>query len=361
LKSRQTPTGSVLKKGVRAFMGKWLLRILVALLVLALPSHFLFPSKKDDQQPSEETVHRAASSIRKNINVLSNLGETTITPILDFINTQTGLACGLRNIKYGEVTADLQYDLFIGFCFDIKGEKIFNYESSGWKERKISHVHEGVFTWSKWHSCLALNNLFLNEQSMDEIESFEMLTGKITALNPEKDPLIQAVFFTLYKKYGRDFLIEINDAVPLYRESKEELIFAVESGQYSGTFGIDGYFRKSIAGGYPISIYYRSFNKGKYPAITVSGENIAFIPEKSMNREGAAFVIDFMSSEIFQSFIEESAFTPVTVDNLQVGDHFSRLPEEVIPVECDPEGLEDFIDAWKQIAFPEATVDLISD
>jgi len=351
-------------------MKQLFLSILFSLLFFSAPAFFSCSSYKGDTMVPEEPLYKAPSQIKKTIEVFSNFDRDMIIPVIQFINSSTGLSCSLTAKSEGIKVLKGKYDLFIGTCFQDDPVNIVNYSSGTWSKIGSSFYKDGVFIWSKWHSCLAVNSIFTEELNIEvpntlpveAAHELPLLIGKITTVNPVNDPLLLSVFSTLYRTYGKDILIDINNMVPLYRSSREELIFAVESGQYPAVLGIDGYFQNSISKGYPISIVYSSFSKEKYPVTTVSGNNIVFIPADANNREGAKYIIDFMASSIFQSFLLNSYFMPILKTSPQTGnqDLSTDEPEKVLPLECDKSGLEELKQVWEELAFPKGTKKILN-
>ena len=321
-----------------------------------MPVHFIYSSsKKEETEPQkEDQSYRAPSNIKRRVNVLSNLEESSVLPVLEFINSQTGLSCRLIQWTDDFSHQEGEFDLFLGICSGVIRENIYNYSSNTLNSIDPTLYRDGVLTWSKWYSCIALNTLFAEEFVLDLKE----LTGKITMVKPENDPLLFIVLYTLYRKYGRPILEDINGIIPLYRNSREELVFTIESGQYPAVLGIDGYFRESIEKGYPIRILYSSISELKYQVTTVSGDNIAFIPESAENRHGAEYILDFLTSSAFQSFLEKTHFTPVLLTTVA---STQEPPANVLPADCDLSDVEEFKQMWTEIAFPEVIKDFVDE
>lgn len=316
-------------------------------------------SKKAEEKPAEEPAFQVPSGVQKKITVFSNLNNSSISPVLEFINSKTGLSCRLHENSGKNYLPDVNYDIFIGFCVNDRSIKIYNYNSPAWDAVPAEYHKIGVYTWSKWYSCLAVNTVLMKNFTIHRSNALKKLIGKVTTANPVTDLLTLAVLNTLYQAYGTEILIEINNSIPLYMETGEDLIFAIESGRYSSAIAIDGYFRNSINRAYPIGIFYESFIIEKYPVTTVSGTNTAFIPETSSNREGAGYVIDFMAGSTFQTFIAGACFTPVlAVGGGEEESQFPPEPEKTLLFECSLSGMDELIKKWEDIIYPEGLEDI---
>ena len=326
-------------------------RLLFLFLMLS-PHLSVHPSsEKKESIIEEEKSSRAPSNIKKRVGVISNFEQATISPLLEFISSQTGLECrliGQLSIPEDAATAQGEdYDLFLGTCPQRIPAKIMKRNTKALKGLDPSLYRDGILIWSRWYSCIAVHRLF-----SDEIElNIEKLKGKITTLDPQKDRLLWLVLYTLYDTYGKEILEDINSLIPLYRESREELIFTIESGSYPSILGIDGYFTESIKKGYPIDLVYSSFSKDKYPVITVAGENIAYIPRSAENPEGADYILDFLMGTPFQSYLAEKSFQPSRFEK--------QKPQNTIPVQCNLDRADEFHTQWMEIAFPEIIEEMV--
>ena len=261
--------------------------------------------------------------------------------------------------RYKNQLTQFTYDLFFGTCVEVDYTRIYDYISTSWKDVDQSYHKNGVYTWSIWKSCIAYNTLFSKEFALEAPNALETIIGKLSAIDPLKDQLLFFVFYTLYQTYGEQILVDIDNAIPQYRESKEELIFTIESGQYPVVIGIDGYFRDPLSRGYPIKILYSSFNEEKYPVTTVTGNNIIYIPENTTNRKGAEFVIDFMATEIFQSYLVHTYFTPILGNALanDTLERFRKKSDNAMNLSCDEKGFDEFKQRWESLIFLEAKED----
>jgi hypothetical protein len=278
------------------------------------------------------------------------MDQAIISPLLDFIDAQTGLECRLSIQDNFFIPSEGKYDLFMGICPQGGPAKIFHYRSKALRDLDSDLFENGVLVWSRWYSCIAVNRLFSEEIKLEQ----KRLEGKMTSVNPEKDRFLWLVLYTLYRKYGKAILEDINALIPLYKDSQQDLIFTIESGGYPAVFGIDSYFKQSIEKGYPIDIFYSSFSPERYPSITVTGNNIAYIPEGAENLEGAGFILDFLIGSAFQSFISQTSFWPVLHS-------VKEEPKGVIPVECDVKESETFNILWREIAFPGIIREMIEE
>jgi len=307
-------------------------------------------SKKKEPGTKQESTPKVPSSIKKRVEVLSNMNQEIISPLLDFIDTQTGLQYRLSIQENFFFASERHYDLFIGTCPQVESIKISRYKSKALSSLDPALYANGVLVWSRWYSCIAVNRLFSEEIDFEQ----KKLKGKITSVKLENDRFMWLVLYTLYRKYGKAILEDINALIPLYKESRQELIFTIESGGYPSVLGIDGYFKKSIEKGYPIDIFYSSFSPEKYPSITVAGENVAFIPEGAENTEGAGYVLDYLTGSAFQSFLLQTPFWPVLHSD-------KEEPKDVIPIECDMKENEAFETLWREIAFPEIIQEIVEE
>lgn len=318
----------------------------------------LFSSSRPKEKeivPSEE-IQKAPSSVRKKVAVLTDLDDQLIIPITSFINTNTGLSITLLKEK---PLSDSQYDLYMGMCTPEQIPVISAYRSPVWDKIESFSHHQGVFTWATWHSSVAINTLFFEDREIPVSRLLEDYTGKLTTINPLNDSLMLLVFFTLNEIYGSEIIEDICSVVPIYQENRDSLVFSIESGQYPITLGIDGYSRKSISEGYPLELSYASFGGEKYPRTTVRGENIAFIPKQTRNMKGAEFIIDFLGSETFQDHLENTCFTPVLHPQAE-RENSTPSAGSVIPAKCSSSGFDEFKKLWVEIAYPEGTINLIS-
>jgi ABC-type Fe3+ transport system substrate-binding protein len=319
-------------------------------------------SKKDDSDVKPEQFYKAPSHIKKTVYIFTDFDSYIILPLLQFINEQTGLSCSLTTQKKKTSTAD-NFDLYIGTCMTFDQKDIAEYSSKAWSRLDTTLHKNGVFIWSAWYSCVAYNSLLKETMDLYTSNDLSELIGEITTIFPVNDNFLLIIFYTLYQTYGEEIIEDLNNAIPLYRKNAEELIFTVESGQYPVVLGIDGYFRSSISKGYPLRLLYSSFAEDKYPVTTVSGNNIAFISSKADNRDGAEYIIDFLGSTLFQSYLAENNFTPVmsiTVEDMETEIEEIK-PDKVIPAMCDRHGFEEFKKTWTQIAYPEGIEGLFDD
>jgi hypothetical protein len=326
--------------------------LLLFLFLILCPHLWVQPSsKKKEPIIEEEKSYRAPSNIKKRVGVISNFEQGTISPILEFINAQTGLECRLiRQLNIPQDNAAAQgedYDLFLGTCPQRIPEKIMKRNAKALKGLDPSLYRDGVLIWSRWYSCIAVNRLFSEEIELNP----EKLKANLTTVDPQKDRLLWLVLYTLYDAYGKGILEDINNLIPLYRESPEELIFTIESGSYPSVLGIDGYFTESIKKGYPIDLVYSSFSRNKYPVTTVAGENIAYIPRSSENPEGADYILDFLMGTLFQRYLAERSFRPALSEN--------QKPQNTIPAQCNFDRADEFHTQWMEIAFPEIIEEMI--
>ncbi len=331
---------------------------LFVFVIIAPVPGILFSSSRPKEQkmvPPGDT-QKAPQSVRKNVVVLTDLDDPLITPIIDFINTSTGLSISLLKEK---PLSDSQYDLYMGVCTPEQIPVISAYRSTVWEKTDSFSRQQGVFIWALWHSSVAINTLFFEDRDRVVSRLLTDYTGKLTTINPLNDSLMLLVFFTLTEVYGNEIIEELCSVVPIYQEDRNSLAFSIESGQYPIALGIDGYFRKSMSEGYPLELSYAPFGGDKYPETTVRGENIAFIPEYARNMKGAEYVIDFLGSEIFQGHLEGTCFTPVQHGRADLEDS-ARSAGNVIPVKCSATGFEKFKKLWLETAYPEGVINLIS-
>jgi hypothetical protein len=310
--------------------------------------------KEQESAPPEDT-QKALPSVRKNVAVLTDLDDPLIAPIIDFIDTVTGLSLSLPKEKH---LPDGQYDLYMGACTPEHIPAISDYRSPVWEKTDSSFHRQGVFVWAQWHSSVAINTLFFDDREIVVSRLLTEYTGKLTTLNPIHDSLMLLVFYTLAEIYGNEIIEELCGVVPIFQEERNSLAFSIESGQYPIALGIDGYFRKSISEGYPLELSYAPFGEDKYPRTTVRGENIAFIPDHARNMQGAKHVIDFLGDEIFQRHLEGTCFTPVLHRGEEREDS-ARSTGNVIPAKCSAPGLEEFKKLWLETAYPEGVKNLI--
>jgi len=341
-------------------MKRWLVFIIFSFVFFSAIPLLYCSSKKAEEKPAEEPAFKVPSGVPKKITVFSNLNISSISPILEFINSKTGLRCSLNEKSGKSYLPEGNYDIFIGLCVKDRSIKIYNYNSQTWDAVPAKYHKSGIYTWSKWYSCLAVNSVIAEGFTIHRSNILKRLIGKVTAANPVNDLHTLAVLNTLYQAYGPEILIEINNSIPLYMETREDLIFSIESGQYSGAIAIDGYFRDSINKGYPVGIFYESFIIEKYPVTTVSGTNAAFIPEASSNREGAGYVIDFMAGVTFQTFIANTYYTPVlAVNGEDEGkSQFPPEPQKTLLFECSSSWMDALKKKWENIISPEGLEDI---
>jgi ABC-type Fe3+ transport system substrate-binding protein len=190
-------------------------------------------------------------------------------------------------------------------------------------------------------------------------DALHTLFGKLTAMDPGKDLMTNAILSALYLRYGRDVVEDIAETIPVYRSTREELVFSVESGQYAAALGAEGFFRSSVARGYPLTIDFGSLNAGRYPATTVFGRNVAFIPRSASNREAAEFLIDFMADETFQSFLADTPFVPLNPELLAKKGVRIGFPASVVEWAYDEKDLTEARLLWEALALPESVKNLI--
>lgn len=329
--------------------------------------------KKHEVEPAGDELEKktpgpestAPREMKKALRVLSDLDKQLMEPIIELINSATGLECIL--VESGS------FDVFAGFFSHYPAEKILHYHSARWgkKQRESGHSSinfaskNGVYTWSLWQSCFVFNKVLVQETEpaaggktpaqKDDQEKIspvpEELQGKITAMDPRADPLTLSVFYTLYKKYGIKVLRDLDRLIPVYYESRTRLTQAVESGRYAGAYTIDGYFNASVHRGYPLRITSTSISPLRYPLTAVQGKNTAFIPRASHNPEGAKLFIDFLAADMLQEHLEKSAFIPIAASTVPKAEEGKQV--EFLPAEYHPEQCKELIETWENIAFPE--------
>lgn len=322
--------------------------LLLLLIFLTIPFLLSYSARKEGEGVEEEKTFIVPPEIKKDVVLLSNLEDSIIGEIINFMNSKTGLSCQLINLEGSKIQKET-YDLFLGSGIPYDTENILNYHSRAWVSINPIYINNGIYVWSTWNGSFILNNLFA-ENTSDNANLLKNYQGKITTINPLRDPLVLIFFYTLYKHYGEGIIIDINNSIPIYLNSREELIFALESGQYPGALGIEGYFKKSVEKGYPLSVIYGGFAGDRYKKTSVSGKNIAFIPKNSSNVEGAGHIVDFMASSIFQKFLDLTPFNPIYNDTNET--LTGQTGDFLIP-DLDEEGLEEFKRIFEGIAFPE--------
>jgi ABC-type Fe3+ transport system substrate-binding protein len=179
--------------------------------------------------------------------------------------------------------------------------------------------------------------------------------------DPADDVLTLAIIGTLYRHYGKEILIDLNNTIPVYKDSGEDLVFTIESGQYSGAIGIFGYFKQSMLTGYPINIFYESYAPNKYAVTTVSGTNIVYIPETSSNKEGSEFLTDFLAKSIFQTFLLNTYHTPIIEVSVEeeTGILFPEAPDNTLPFDPEISTFEEVLIIWKEILYPEGAKEIV--
>jgi hypothetical protein len=349
-----------------AFLPARLLAALALLALLPLPAPGPSGSqKKKEPRPKEpapaaEKPYRAPPSMKKTILILSPYDEGLLRPITDFIEDATGLACRNLARKEGRATAgDAQFDLYIGPLMRTPPTGVYPYESPEWRGFDPSLRVNGVFIWSTWYSCLSLNTLVPVDPVSVRANALSALFGKLTAVDPGADLHTNAILAALRGRYGADAVRDIADSIPVYRNTREELVFAVESGQYAAVLGLEGDFRASIARGYPLAIDFGSLNAAKYPVTTVRGRNAAFIHRSAPNREGAEFLVDFMGQEAFQSFLAATPFVPLDPRLLAAKGVKTAYPSAVVDWVYDEADMRDARALWESLAFPEGVGDLV--
>jgi len=322
-------------------MHRNIIKHLLIIIILIIPIVKIYASKIEVKKVEYKKQFQAPNSINRKINVYSDLNRKIIASILDFINKNTGLSLNLA------IDHSKNSDIYFGSVNSYRSDKIINYQSEYWKAIDSFYKREGIFLWCKWYSCIAYNRVLIKLQdSNDYLSSF---CGKITQINPEKDPSMLFVLNTLYKAYGKNIITDINDSIPVYKNSEGDLVDSIESGTYTVAITKDTIFKPSIKKGYPINLEYRSFKSRKYPVTTVLGYNIVFIPEESSNIQGAKFVIDFISTKEFQKFIAENYYHPIIKTNNQMDNE----PKDWLEIEYNEEDINNLINLWKSIAYPD--------
>jgi hypothetical protein len=329
------------------------LSALCILLLAAVPAHP--SSKKRATAPADQESFRAPPDVRKTVLVSSNFERGIIASVLRLIDSRTGLECRLAEQEAGTSLPHGGYDLFLGTCSEADRREVKRYSSRELKKLDPSLFSDGVLVWGAWYSCLAINGLF----SPDVSPAPEKLRGKLAVVNPLNDRLMWLILYTLYGRYGRSVLEDLNSLVPTYRDSRADLVFSVESGGYPAVLGVDGYFFESIRNGYPIELVYSGFLGEKYPVTTVVGRNIAWVSQDAENPDGAGFIMDFLASPAFRSLLSETFFHPPVPGEEAAGSGTSRAPAgrpdlaSALPVRCDTADAAAFDELWNQIAFPE--------
>lgn len=330
-------------------------------ILIYLPSALFAASKPKEERTEEGPEYIVPQGVPRWITVFSNLEKNSMTEILQFINKSTGLNCKLNEESGRSLLPDGDYDIYIGINLNDRSLNIHNYDSSLWAEINPEYKKRGVYTWSKWSSCLAVNNVIEENFSIYRSNVLRSLKGKMTMADPADDAVTLSIIGTLYRLYGKEILIDINNTIPFYRDTGEDLVFTIESGQYSSAIGISGYFKKSMIAGYPIDIFYESFNSNKYPVTTVSGTNIVYIPETSSNKEGAEFLIDFLAKSLFQTFLLNTYFTPIieVPTEEETGFLFPEVPENTLPFDPDLSAFEEVLIIWNEILYPKGVRELV--
>jgi ABC-type Fe3+ transport system substrate-binding protein len=318
-------------------------------------------AKQQEEKTAEEPTYSVPQGVPRWILVFSNLEKHSMVPILQFINKSTGLNCKLSEDSGTNISPGGEYDIYLGVQLNEKSGKIYNYQSDSWNKADAEYHKRGVYTWSKWYSCLAVNRAIEEDFSIYQHDVLESLKGKTSMVDPSTDVVTLCIIDTLYRSYGREFLVDLNSSVPVYRKTGEELVFTIESGLYSSAIGIAGYFTESIITGYPIGIFFESYKMNKYPVTTVLGTNVAYIPDTSSNREGSGYLIDFLASSLFQEFLLNTYYFPVfeTEAYGEPGSLFPEEPENVLPAESDLSSMEQVLAVWKEILYPEGVKDIV--
>jgi ABC-type Fe3+ transport system substrate-binding protein len=318
-------------------------------------------SKTEEEEKKDEPAYGVPQGIPRRILVFSNLEPGPISSILQFINKSTGLNCKLSEDSGTNLSPGGEFDIYMGVNLNEKYRKIYNYASDSWDEINPEYHKKGVYTWSRWYSCLAVNEAIEEDFSIYRSAVLDSLKGKATMVDPSDDAIALSIIDTLYRFYGRDILIDLNSTIPVYRETGEDLVFTIESGQYASAIGIAGYFTDSIITGYPIQLFFESYNSEKYPVTTVSGTNVAYIPDTSTNREGSEFLIDYLASSHFQEYLRNTYYHPIL--EIEYDKEFSDLfpgePKNVMPVEADLDSLEKVLIIWNEILYPEGVKEVV--
>ncbi len=332
----------------------------IFILIYAAPALFA-ASKPKEEQTEEKPEYNVPQGVPRWITVFSNLEKKSMTGILQFINKSTGLNCKLSEENGRRLLPDGDYDIYIGINLNDKSLNIHNYDSGSWAEINPEYKKKGVYTWSKWFSCFAVNNVIEENFSIYRSNVLRSLKGKITMADPADDAVTLSIIGTLYRLYGKEILIDINSTVPFYRDAGEDLVFTIESGQYSGAIGLSGYFKQSMTAGYPINIFYESFDPNKYPVTTVSGTNIVYIPDTSSNKEGAEFLIDFLAKSYFQTFLLNTYYSPIIEVSTEEGTGilFPEVPDNTLPFDPDISIFEEVLIIWNEILYPEGVKELV--
>jgi ABC-type Fe3+ transport system substrate-binding protein len=316
-------------------------------------------AKPKEPSPQEGKPYKAPPGVKKTVILVSPFDEGMLMPIVEFIDEQTGLTCRLQQPKKGQTFPDEPFDLYLGPLMKNPPPEVRPYDSPRWNGLDPSLHQGGLFTWSSWYSCLSLNTLTPVDQEKLRANALDTLFGKLTAIDPGKDLYTNAVLSALYARYGKAVVEGIAEAIPVYRSTRKELAFSVESGRNAAALGVEGFFRSSVARGYPLAIDFGSLNAGKYPTTTVFGKNVAFIARTAPNREGAEHLIDFMAEETFQSFLADTPFVPLNPEFLiKKGVHI-RFPASVVEWTYDENELSEARLLWEGLAFPQGIKDLI--
>jgi ABC-type Fe3+ transport system substrate-binding protein len=340
-----------------------LLPTLLGLLLLTQP--FLYASQKKKEAkpkepvPQEGKTYKAFSGVKKTVILVSPFDEGMLLPIVEFIEAMTGLNCKQQLSRKGEILPDASFDLYLGPLMKKPPQKVLPYDSPSWKGLDPSFHRDGLFTWSGWYSCLSFNTLIPVDREKLKADALNTLFGKLTAIDPGNDLITNAILSALYLRYGGNAVKEIVEAIPVYRKTRDELAFSVESGQYAAALGAEGFFRPSVALGYPLKIDFGSLNAGRYPTTTVFGKNVAFISRSAPNREGAEYLIDFMSEETFQTFLVDTPFVPLNPELLAKKGFQIRFPSSVVDWAYDENELTQARLLWETLAFPEGVKDLL--
>lgn len=343
---------------------------LLTLLLMLVGLQLLYPpclraaQKKKEAKPSEpeqqaEKTYRAPPGVKKTVILVSPFDEGLLLPIVKFFDGMTGLTCKHQQPQKGKTLPDATFDLYLGPLMKKPPQEVHPYDSPRWNGLDPSLHRNGLFTWSSWYSCLSLNTLIPVDQEKLRANALGTLFGKLTAIDPGNDLHTNAILSALYARYGKDAVKGIAEAIPVYRSTREELAFSVESGQYAAALGAEGFFRPSIARGYPLAIDFGSLNAGRYPTTTVFGKNVAYIPRAAPNREGAEYLIDFMAGEAFQSFLADTPFVPLNPELLTKKGAQIRFPASVVEWVYDENELKEARLLWEGLAFPEGVKDLL--